>query len=188
MYTTELSQTIKSKICLSLVINSDISSTKLSHIKRNIANIVSCFLYCFIFNLLTYKCLSMRNNPINESRCPGIDAWVSGLSAANSPGDNSAVNSVAGHGATRVSLARVNTLSSSTDHGLREHLVLTVGGLAIWNMVTMRNIWLWSIEVQISFILPLFKSSKIYIKHKKFRSTIQSVYQVFFLWWHNNEL
>jgi hypothetical protein len=71
-------------------------------------------LFCHINNL----CTSDLGDPIAVSRDLGVDTGIAGESAANTPGDNSEDFTVHVQGATRVTLAGVDTTLFETSADL----------------------------------------------------------------------
>ena len=86
-------------------------------------------LFYFFLSIFFYFLCSV-GNPVNELGSPGINTWVSGSSTASSPGNDSAVLAVTGHGSTRVYLAGVPPLFSRADHAISDGSV-SISSLAV---------------------------------------------------------
>jgi hypothetical protein len=78
---------------------------------------------------------SVLGNPVSKLGSLSINSGMSGISATNTPGYDAAVNLIsAGHRSTRVSLARVLALLTSTDHGTSD-LIEGVVVRASWKKI-----------------------------------------------------
>jgi len=81
-------------------------------------------------NFVGLSLAELAIDPVNEMAGLGIDTRVSSFGTAIAPGDNTAVNSITGHWATRVTLAGVLAFLTGADHLVGKQ-VLTIGILAI---------------------------------------------------------